>query len=418
MESTSRTDNGSREQTNHLQIESIEDYPDGGTRAWLVVLGAWCAMIPSMGLLNSLAVLHAWLGEHELKGMSQSTVGWIFSGYAFFLFFCGAQIGPVFDKYSMRWLIVAGTIGNVLALVFMSISTEFYQFFLSFSVLGGVSASLLYNPALSAIGHWFHKRRGLAIGLACTSGGFGGVWMPLIILYAAPAIEFAWSIRIIALVCAVHGIIASFLLTKRLPPTAGAESSIDFKALKDINYAAVTIGMVMVEFAIFLPITYICSYAIYSDFGFMDAYLLNAILNATAIPGRFLPNYIADRFGVINTMCTICFFCMASIFCLWLPAQGNKPMTIAFTAIYGFWSGASVSLAPVAIALVCRTEDLGKRNGTAYTIVSFGTLIGIPIGGAILSADNGSYQGLIIFSGLAYVLSLVAYIFCRFRIRS
>ncbi|CEI67602.1 unnamed protein product [Fusarium venenatum] len=101
MESTSRSDDDSRRQTNHLEIESNEDYPDRGTRAWLVVLGAWCAMIPSMGLLNSLAVLHAWLGEHELKGMSESTVGWIFSGYAFFLFFCGAQIGK-FPKYSVK----------------------------------------------------------------------------------------------------------------------------------------------------------------------------------------------------------------------------------------------------------------------------------------------------------------------------
>lgn len=30
------------------------------------------------------------------------------------------------------------------------------------------------------------------------------------------------------------------------------------------------------------------------------------------------------------------------------------------------------------MGLVCRTEDYGKRSGTAYTIASFGTLIGIP----------------------------------------
>jgi hypothetical protein len=51
-------------------------------------------MIPSMGLLNSLAILQAWLSEHDLKNMAESTTGWIFSTYAFFLFFCGAQIGP------------------------------------------------------------------------------------------------------------------------------------------------------------------------------------------------------------------------------------------------------------------------------------------------------------------------------------
>lgn len=70
-----------------------QDYPEGGTRAWLVVVGAWCAMIPSMGLLNTLAVLQAWVLENELSHLPESTVGWIFGCYGFFLYFCGAQVG-------------------------------------------------------------------------------------------------------------------------------------------------------------------------------------------------------------------------------------------------------------------------------------------------------------------------------------
>lgn len=83
-------------QTNNLDpiaSQEKEEYPDGGLRAWLVVLGAWCAMVPSMGLLNTMAILQAWLMEHDLKGVPESTVGWIFSCYAFFLYFCGAQVG-------------------------------------------------------------------------------------------------------------------------------------------------------------------------------------------------------------------------------------------------------------------------------------------------------------------------------------
>lgn len=70
-----------------------DDYPEGGVRAWMVVVGAWCAMIPPMGLLNTLAVLQAWFSENELKGTAESTTGWIFSTYAFFITACGAQVG-------------------------------------------------------------------------------------------------------------------------------------------------------------------------------------------------------------------------------------------------------------------------------------------------------------------------------------
>lgn len=70
-----------------------QDYPEGGLAAWLVVVGAWCAMIPPIGLLNTIGVLQAWVAEHQLKDYSESTVGWIFSTYAFFLYICGAQVG-------------------------------------------------------------------------------------------------------------------------------------------------------------------------------------------------------------------------------------------------------------------------------------------------------------------------------------
>lgn len=71
----------------------VLEYPEGGWKAWSVVIGAWCAMIPSMGLLNSLGILHAWTSTHQLKDYSESSVGWIFGAYGFFLYVAGAQAG-------------------------------------------------------------------------------------------------------------------------------------------------------------------------------------------------------------------------------------------------------------------------------------------------------------------------------------
>jgi MFS family permease len=429
------------------------EHPDGGHRAWLVVFGAWCAMIPSMGLLNSLAVLQAWLAEHELTEHSESSIGWIFSGYAFFLFFCGAQLGmlgigcdnrslanvpvqgPIFDSRDIRWLVVPGSVGIFLSILCMSFSTgtnrnvsfyilimmgtelntnaEFYQYFLSFSVLGGISASLLYNPSLSVIGHWFEKRRGLATCVACTAGGVGGVWIPLVILYLAPLIGFGWSLRVIALICGLHGMIACVLLRQRVARNKSAGSSIDFKALADLRYLMVTLGLFFTEFAIFVPITYISSYAVHWNFGYEKAYMLNTLLNVGAVPGRAAPGYLADRFGPVNMMCIITSVCLILTFDLWFTAAGSHSMTTAYVILYGFWSGASVSLAPVCISLICRTEDYGKRTGTAYTLTSFGTLIGIPIAGAIVDASNGSYDGLITFAGCLYAVTLLPYILSR-----
>ncbi|RAH54587.1 monocarboxylate transporter [Aspergillus piperis CBS 112811] len=357
-------------------------YPEGGLEAWLVVLGAWCAMIPSMGLLNCLGILHAWTSKHQLQDYSESSIGWIFGAYSFFLYAAGAQ-------------------------------TEFYQIFLSFSVLGGLSACALFIPAVSCIGHWFNVRRGYATGIACTAGGIGGVIFPVIILFAAPRIGFPWAMRIIALISAVLLLISCLTLKTRVLNEKSVGASVDFRALREKKYAATTIAIFLVEFAVFIPITYISSYGIHIGMDDTLAYALSIFLNLGAVPGRFLPGLVADRLGRFNVMVGTSIICAALTLALWLASGANMPAVICYAVLFGFWSGAAISLTPVCISQVCKTEDLGKRSGTTFTIVSVGTLTGIPIAGAIQQQNQGEYWGMIVFGGVLYAASAVAFAVAR-----
>jgi MFS family permease len=407
--------------------------------------------IPSMGLLNTVGVLQAWVSEHQLHGYSESNIGWIFSAYAFFLYIGGAQVGeylfpelvhlrgnsdvrllgPIFDAHDIRYLIVPGSIGIVAAIMCMSISTgmysqsillmqaslthitEYYQLLLSFGVLGGSSACLLFTPAVSAVGHWFSKRRALAIGVACTAGGVGGVIFPLLILYLAPIIGFPWTMRIVGFVCLGMCIVACLLLRKRLPHNKHAGASIDLAALKDAKYALTTLAVFLVEFAVFVPYSFISLYAIYAGVAPQKAYLISALLNVGAIPGRALPGYVADRFGVFNTMLATSLTCATLIFALWLSAARNEAAITAFAVVFGFWSGTGISLTPVCVGAVCRIEDYGKRNGTTFSIASFAALIGIPAAGAVLEGNGGNYTGLIVFAGGLYLAAFAVFLVTR-----
>jgi predicted MFS family arabinose efflux permease len=204
-------------------------------------------------------------------------------------------------------------------------------------------------------------------------------------------------------------------LRKRLPPNKAKGASIDLKALADPKYAVVTVAVFLVEFAVFIPYTYISSYAISKGMGLQEAYRLNALLNIGAIPGRVLPGYFADRFGVFNVMLVTGSACTAFIFALWLPIDGNEAGITAFTVLYGFWSGAAIALTPVCIGRVCQTEDIGKRTGTTFFITSVGVLTGIPIAGAIL--QSGGYLGLIILAGSAYAASVMVFAWARGLVR-
>ncbi|KAH6677973.1 riboflavin transporter MCH5 [Verticillium dahliae] len=326
--------------------------------------------------------LDAWL-VNQLSHISQSASGWIFSIYAFLLYFCGARLA------------------------------KYYQFILSFGVLGGISASLLFHPSIAAIGHWFNERRALATGITCTAGGLGGIAFPLIILYSAPHIGFGWSMRIIGFICTASCLAACFLIEKRLPPNRSGGSWIDLKALRDPKFGVTTLAVFCVEFACFIPYTYISSYAIHEGMGAESAYLLNTLLNAGAVLGRALPGYVADKYGVFNIMSITVIVCTVIIYGLWLTSGGNEAMIQAFTVLFGFWSGAAISLTPVCIGRVSETKDLGKRSGTAFCVSSFAGWAGIPIAGAILEANGGSYRGLILLTGGFYVATSIAFVGAR-----
>lgn len=86
-----------------------EIYPEGGLRAWLVVLGSFTAMVASFGLLNTIGTFQAYLSTHQLANFNQGTIAWIFSLYVFLSFFSGVQIGPIFDAKGPRILVLAGS---------------------------------------------------------------------------------------------------------------------------------------------------------------------------------------------------------------------------------------------------------------------------------------------------------------------
>lgn len=92
------------------------DFPEGGRPAWLVVVGSWCALFSSLGIMNTMGAFQEYISTHQLKELDGATVGWIFSLYAFMTFGGGLFVGPLFDKYGSRRLILPGGVLCVLSM--------------------------------------------------------------------------------------------------------------------------------------------------------------------------------------------------------------------------------------------------------------------------------------------------------------
>ena len=144
------------------------------------------------------------------------------------------------------------------------------------------------------------------------------------------------------------------------------------------------------------------------------------ILNAVSFFGRTIPGFLADKIGRFNMMVIMCGFTGAlptpvqerhgmtdhssgiTILALWLPAKSNAPI-IVFAALFGFGSGAFVSLAPSVIAQISDVRQIGVRTGSFFAVISVAALISQPIGGALVTRWHGSYTGLQIYAGVLCV---------------
>jgi MFS family permease len=359
-----------------------------------------------------------------------------------------------------------GMFCQALSLMLLSVSTQYWHFMLSFGVsallslfffllisqgspymalihiqvLCGIATSLILTPAVASVGHWFLKKRAYATGVAATGGSIGGIIFPLVIQAAIPAVGFGWAIRIVGFICFTLLLTGNFLVRTRTdvinsPASSSTSASsgvtkstgtkpkgelrralssirIDLTAFLDPRFTLTTIGVFMIEWALFVPLTYITSYSLRLGLPSDFSYQLLAVLNVGSVFGRWLPGLAADRTGRFNIMLVTVTFCFATVLGLWLPADyvpvsGRKAIMVVFALLYGFGSGSGISLTPVCVGQICSTKEYGTKYGTCYFFVSFATLTGIPIAGQIVAAGGGSYQGLILFTAASYVGALV-----------
>ncbi|KAH6623458.1 major facilitator superfamily domain-containing protein [Chaetomium tenue] len=388
--------------TLHPSAATTIDFPEGGLTGWLVVLGSFCAMLSLFGLINSAAVFESYFSTHQLAHKTASEIGWIFSLYLFIVFFVGIQVGPFFDRFGAR------------------VPVAYYQIILTYSVMGGLGGAMLNSPAYGAIAHFFNARRGLATGIASTAGGVGGVVFPVLLRELLPSVGFGWSCRILAFIMLGLAIPSNLFIKTRLPPARGPDGrpkvqSVwpDFSVFMDARFAFASIGIFFMEWGLFIPLTYIVSYAAANGQDATESYLLLSYLNAGSVLGRVLPGFLADRLGRFNVIIVTITLCVITVLAIWLPAGTSEAVLIVYAVLFGFASGSNLGLVPVCLGQLCDHRQYGRLFSTAMMVASFGTLSSVPIGGAILDSGSNSWTYLIIFAGVSYVVALGCYTAAR-----
>ncbi|KAG0642823.1 major facilitator superfamily domain-containing protein [Tuber brumale] len=396
-----------------LPINDPSSFPDGGAAAWLCVLGGFAASFCSFGRF-CIGIFQDYYEANQLKEYSPSTVAWILSLETFCMFFLGPVIGKYYDAYGSRVILLLGTFLHIFGLIMASISSKYWHFLVCQGIVSSIGASLIFYPALGDVPTWFFKRRAFAFGVVTSGSSLGGVILPIMIQRLIPQVGYGWTMRITAFVILGMMIIANLTLRSRLPPKGWAPFRLsDFlKHFKELGYSMSIAAAFLFFFGMFLPFNYIVVSARRNGMSISLANYLVSILNGTSIFGRILPGWLGDKFGRYNMMILTTGASGILVLALWLPTVGNLP-TILFVCLYGFTTGAFVSLAPACLAQISDIREIGVRNGVMFATVSIAALTGVPIGGALIDRYDGGFLGLQIFCGVTLGVSSICWVLAR-----
>ncbi|KAK2806229.1 hypothetical protein FQN50_005954 [Emmonsiellopsis sp. PD_5] len=410
-------------------------YPDGGFKAWMSVVGAFCCVFCSFGWINCIGVFQEYYQTHQLRDYSPSAVSWISSLQIFMIFAGGPIVGRIFDIYGPRYLILFGTFFHVFGLMMTSLCTEYYQILLAQGVCSSIGICCLFTPgeslstlrrtpypnmkslATNCVSTWFFKKRAFAMGITASGGSLGGVIFPIMFARLARQISFNWAIRISAFLILAMLTIGNLTVQSRLPPRPKPVKLFDYvKPLTERVYLLTTIASFIFYLGLFVPINYIQLQAT-TSFNMspaLAAYLI-PILNAASLFGRIIPGWVADRIGRFNTMIAMCLFSGIIVLALWIPTTGNAAL-IVFAAMYGFGSGAFVSLLYALVPQISDIKEIGLRIGLLCAIISVAGLVSNPIGGALIVHDDGGFRDLQIYCGVILLAGSGVYVLARMEV--
>ncbi|KAM0745702.1 MFS general substrate transporter [Meredithblackwellia eburnea MCA 4105] len=385
-----------------------DPYPDGGLKAWATVLGAWCVSFTTWGFTNSFGVFQSHYKTNQLVDKSPSDISWIGSFQLSMVLFGAMVSGKAFDAGYVRWLLIGGTIIYAAGLFGLSFAKTYTQIFLAQGVASGIACGILFLPAASSVSHHFLKKRATALGILATGSSLGGVVYPILEnkLFTGGRVSFGWVVRAAGFLTIGLLIIACCTITTRLPPRKGG-AVVDFKHFKDPAYSSYVVGAFLIMWGLYTPMFYLQSYAVQNGIDRNLAFYALSILNASSLFGRLIPNWLADTYGPLTILVPNCFISGILIF-LWLPMGKSEAGMIVFAILFGFSSGAYVSMFPASIAsMTLQMNQIGIRIAMAFLLVGFAALTGTPISGAIITHQKGSYVGAAVCSGVMVLVGSV-----------
>ncbi|OJD13590.1 hypothetical protein AJ78_05959 [Emergomyces pasteurianus Ep9510] len=388
--------------------------PDGGFNAWLQAGLAHMVICNTWGYINSFGVFQ----QHYTESLQRapSDISWVGSIQIFLLFFIGTFSGRATDAGYFKVVWSIGAILLFIGIFMTSLTTTYWQLFLSQGLCMGIGCGLLFCPTIALLSTYFSSKRAIAMAIGASGSATGGLVFTAIVQSLLPRIGYPWTIRVLGFFTFATLTPCFIFLRQRLPPRKSGPF-FDWPAFKEMQYSLFAIAMFLNFWGLYVAFFYLSSFGRDIIGLSRDKSIdLLLIMNGIGFIGRLAPNYISDYYsGPFNALipCTL----VSSILIFgWIGINGVNGLYV-FSVLYGFFAAGIQSMFPASLSTL--SPDLKKtgiRFGMILSIVSFSSLTGSPIAGALIQLKNGDYLYAQIFGGLSMFVGSVVLICARLSV--
>lgn len=378
---------------------------------WYVVLGAFLALCLSYGIRYSFGVFV--YPMFTQSGWPMSVISVSASVNILVYSITGIVCGRLADRIAPKWMMTFGSVLTAVGFYFLIHARTPWGLYFSYGVLCGIGhACLGMVVCAAAIGKWFIKKRGFALGLASMGIGVGTMIMGPVAGYIVSVYDWQTGFVFFGAVVLVVGVLISQLLMGGTTPEArglrpdgdlatregaGADAGRHepgpaslASVLTDRRFWTLALCNSVATAALMMVFVHQVAYAVGNHIGKLEAAAALGVIGLSSSGGKVSFGWLCDRLADAKHAAALGFFVMAVGMGLLIEADTAAALYL-FAVVFGIGYGSMAPLMPYLTADRFGRKVLGSAYGMLiFFVAGIGGSIGPVIGGLIFDR-TGSY---------------------------
>lgn len=318
-------------------------------------------------------------------------------------------LGASIDRFSLKRMMLLGSAALASGFFALSLITSVWQMPLIYGLFMAV-ASIVLGPlaASTLLARWFHRRRGLAMGIAAMGTSIGGFLFPPLMQWLIDQYEWRMAFRLLAgvillvLVPLIILLVTDWPRDKHLLPDGddtvpysgdAANTEVSYEStgtiLRERNFWAIALVMGVLFSTYAMLLSNLTPFALDSGATADQGALLISIIAVMGLIGKLLFGTIADRVDLRLGLGGSALLLTLGL-CCFLGSE-HFSLLLAGSVAIGLAAGGMLPVWGAMMAQAFGVTHYGRVMGMMAPVLMPFNLVSPPLAGAIFDR-TGSYQ--------------------------